>query len=132
MSEKGPTSASCSLIGYCLDGNERIFVYEYMPKGTHDQHIFNWKDESIQPLGWTRILVIALEVARGVEYLQGQTGQSFIHRYLKLSNILLTDNITAKVANFGFVRLAPKGKIEIQTLFAGTFGYLASKYAGNI
>lgn len=75
----------------------------------------NWKDEGLWLLGWTRRLTIALEVASGVEYLHGLVGQSFIHIDLKPSNILLTDNMTTKVADFGLVHLVLKGKIAIQT-----------------
>uniref|UniRef100_A0A2N9HIS7 Protein kinase domain-containing protein n=1 Tax=Fagus sylvatica TaxID=28930 RepID=A0A2N9HIS7_FAGSY len=88
-----------ALLGYCLDGNERLLVYEYMPQGTLSQHLFNW------------------------------THQSFIHRDLKPSNILLGDDMRAKVADFGLVRLAPEGKFSVETKLAGTFGYLAPEYA---
>lgn len=118
-----------ALLGYCLDGNERLLVYEYMPQGTLSSHLFNWKEEGLKPLEWTRRLTIALDVARGVEYLHGLAHQSFIHRDLKPSNILLGDDMRAKVADFGLVRLAPEGKYSIETRLAGTFGYLAPEYA---
>uniref|UniRef100_A0A1J3H511 non-specific serine/threonine protein kinase n=1 Tax=Noccaea caerulescens TaxID=107243 RepID=A0A1J3H511_NOCCA len=118
-----------SLQGYCLDGNERLLVYEYMPQGTLSQHLFHWKEEGLKPLEWTRRLAIALDVARGVEYLHTLAHQSFIHRDLKPSNILLGDDMRAKVSDFGLVRLAPEGKYSIETRIAGTFGYLAPEYA---
>ncbi|KAK9950978.1 hypothetical protein M0R45_006441 [Rubus argutus] len=118
-----------ALLGYCLDGNERLLVYEYMPQGTLSRYIFNWPEEGLKPLEWTRRLTIALDVARGVEYLHGLAHQSFIHRDLKPSNILLGDDMRAKVADFGLVRLAPEGKGSIETRIAGTFGYLAPEYA---
>ncbi|KAF9683858.1 hypothetical protein SADUNF_Sadunf04G0057700 [Salix dunnii] len=118
-----------ALLGYCLDGNERLLVYEYMPQGTLSRHLFNWGEEGLKPLEWTRRLTIALDVARGVEYLHGLAHQSFIHRDLKPSNILLGDDMRAKVADFGLVRLAPEGKGSIETRIAGTFGYLAPEYA---
>ncbi|CAD6206412.1 unnamed protein product [Miscanthus lutarioriparius] len=76
-------------------------------------------------------LSIALDVARGVEYLHSLAQQTFIHRDLKPSNILLGDDMKAKVADFGLVRLAPAdGKcVSIETRLAGTFGYLAPEYA---
>lgn len=120
-----------ALLGYCLDGNEKLLVYEYMPQGTLSSHLFNWAAEGLQPLEWKRRLTIALDVARGVEYLHGLAHQSFIHRDLKPSNILLGDDMRAKVADFGLVRLAPEGKASIETRIAGTFGYLAPEYAGN-
>ncbi|XAR73576.1 Non-specific serine/threonine protein kinase [Bertholletia excelsa] len=118
-----------ALLGYCLDGNEKLLVYEYMPKGTLSRHLFNWGEEGLKPLQWTRRLTIALDVARGVEYLHTLAHQSFIHRDLKPSNILLGDDMRAKVADFGLVRLAPEGKGSIETRIAGTFGYLAPEYA---
>ncbi|KAK2635522.1 hypothetical protein Ddye_030314 [Dipteronia dyeriana] len=119
-----------TLIGYCLEGNERLLVYEYMPQGTLSRHLFNWKEEELKPLEWTRRLTIALDVARGVEYLHTLAHKSFIHRDLKPSNILLGDDMRAKVADFGLVRLAPEnGKHSIETRLAGTFGYLAPEYA---
>ncbi|XP_059314095.1 receptor protein kinase TMK1-like [Lycium ferocissimum] len=118
-----------ALLGYCLDGNERLLVYEYMPQGTVSRYLFNWNEEGLKPLEWTRRLIIALDVARGVEYLHGLAQQSFIHRDLKPSNILLGDDMRAKVADFGLVRLAPDGKASLVTRLAGTFGYLAPEYA---
>ncbi|XP_059307847.1 receptor protein kinase TMK1 [Lycium ferocissimum] len=117
------------LLGYCLDGNEKLLVYEYMPQGTLSEHLFNWAEEGKKPLEWTKRLTIALDVARGVEYLHSLAHQSFIHRDLKPSNILLGDDMRAKVADFGLVRLAPEGKGSIETRIAGTFGYLAPEYA---
>lgn len=118
-----------ALLGYCLDGNEKLLVYEYMPQGTLSRHLFNWAEEGLKPMEWTRRLTIALDVARGVEYLHGLAHQSFIHRDLKPSNILLGDDMRAKVSDFGLVRLAPEGKGSIETRIAGTFGYLAPEYA---
>ncbi|KAL0889467.1 hypothetical protein Bca101_013450 [Brassica carinata] len=120
-----------ALLGYCLDGNERLLVYEYMPQGTLSQHLFHWKEEERKPLDWTRRLAIALDVSRGVEYLHTLARQSFIHRDLKPSNILLGDDMRAKVSDFGLVRLAPEGKYSIETRVAGTFGYLAPEYAAT-
>lgn len=120
-----------ALLGYCLDGNEKLLVYEFMPQGTLSRHVFNWADEGLKPLEWTKRLTIALDVARGVEYLHGLAHQSFIHRDLKPSNILLGDDMRAKVGDFGLVRLAPEGKGSIETRIAGTFGYLAPEYAGK-
>lgn len=118
------------LLGYCLDGYEKILVYEYMPQGALSQHLFDWKRDGLKPLDWKQRLAIALDVARGVEYLHNLAHQSFIHRDLKPSNILLGDDMRAKVADFGLVRLAPDGgKTSIETRLAGTFGYLAPEYA---
>ncbi|XP_020233858.1 receptor protein kinase TMK1 [Cajanus cajan] len=119
-----------SLLGYSIEGNERILVYEYMPQGALSKHLFHWKSHELEPLSWKRRLNIALDVARGMEYLHTLAHQSFIHRDLKPSNILLADDFRAKVSDFGLVKLAPEGeKKSVVTKLAGTFGYLAPEYA---
>ncbi|PIN05687.1 Serine/threonine protein kinase [Handroanthus impetiginosus] len=118
-----------SLLGYSIEGNERILVYEYMSQGALSKHLFHWKKLQIEPLSWKRRLNIALDVARGMEYLHTLAHQSFIHRDLKSSNILLGDDFRAKVSDFGLVKLAPDGEKSVVTRLAGTFGYLAPEYA---
>ncbi|XAR64763.1 Non-specific serine/threonine protein kinase [Bertholletia excelsa] len=118
-----------SLLGYSIEGNERILVYEYMPQGALSRHLFHWKSMKLEPLSWKRRLNIALDVARGMEYLHNLAHQSFIHRDLKPSNILLGDDFRAKVSDFGLVKLAPDGEKSVVTRLAGTFGYLAPEYA---
>ncbi|KAI3417788.1 Protein kinase domain-containing protein [Psidium guajava] len=118
-----------SLLGYSVEGNERILVYEYMPQGALSRHLFHWKNLKLEPLTWKRRLNIALDVARGMEYLHTLAHQSFIHRDLKSSNILLGDDYRAKVSDFGLVKLAPDGEKSVATRLAGTFGYLAPEYA---
>ncbi|XP_062109252.1 receptor-like kinase TMK4 [Humulus lupulus] len=120
-----------ALLGYCINGNERLLVYEYMPQGTLTQHLFDWREHGISPLAWKQRVTIALDVARGVEYLHSLAQQSFIHRDLKPSNILLDDLMRAKVADFGLVKHAPDGKYSLETRLAGTFGYLAPEYAAT-
>ncbi|KAL2506959.1 Leucine-rich repeat protein kinase family protein [Forsythia ovata] len=118
-----------ALLGYSVEGNERLLVYEYVPQGALSRHLFRWKNLNLEPLSWTRRLYIALDVARGVEYLHNLAHQSFIHRDLKSSNILLDENYRAKVADFGLVKLAPDRERSVATRLAGTFGYLAPEYA---
>ncbi|XP_019417270.1 PREDICTED: receptor-like kinase TMK4 [Lupinus angustifolius] len=120
-----------ALLGYCINGNEGLLVYEYMPQGTLTQHLFEWHENGCAPLTWKQRVAIALDVARGVEYLHSLAQQSFIHRDLKPSNILLGDDMRAKVADFGLVRNAPDGKYSVETRLAGTFGYLAPEYAAT-
>lgn len=120
-----------ALLGYCLDASERLLVYEYMSQGALSTHLFNWKVEGLKPLEWKTRLSVALDVARGVEYLHVLGQQIFIHRDLKPSNILLGDDMHAKVSDFGLVRLVPEGKASFQTRLAGTFGYMAPEYAGR-
>ncbi|KAL6009394.1 hypothetical protein ACLOJK_022623 [Asimina triloba] len=117
------------LKGYCTDGNEKLLVYEYMPNGTLGQHLVDREQYGYDVLSWKQRLTIALDVARGIEYLHSLAHQSFIHRDLKPSNILLGDDMRAKVSDFGLVKLAPDGKYSMETRLAGTFGYLAPEYA---
>ncbi|XP_058093415.1 receptor-like kinase TMK4 [Magnolia sinica] len=119
------------LKGYCTDGNEKLLVYEYMPQGTLGQHLFEGENHGYEILSWKQRLTIALDVARGIEYLHSLAHQSFIHRDLKPSNILLGDDMRAKVSDFGLVKLAPDGKYSMETRLAGTFGYLAPEYAAT-
>lgn len=127
-----------ALIGFCVNGNERLLVYEYMPQGTLGQHLFHCRDDDDgdgkkkSPLTWTTRLSIALDVARGVEYLHSLAQKCFIHRDLKPSNILLGDDMRAKVSDFGLVKSTHDGKLSMETRLAGTFGYLAPEYAGNM
>lgn len=119
-----------SLLGFSIQGNERILVYEYMHQGALSKHLFHWKKFQLEPLSWKRRLNIALDVARGIEYLHTFAHQRVIHRDLKSSNILLGDDFRAKVSDFGLVKLAPDhGEKSVVTRLAGTFGYLAPEYA---
>ncbi|KAI6693948.1 hypothetical protein NL676_021658 [Syzygium grande] len=120
-----------ALLGYCINGNERLLVYEHMAQGTLARHLFEWEEMGCSPLTWKQRVTIALDVARGVEYLHSLAQQSFIHRDLKPSNILLGDDMRAKVADFGLVKNAPDGKYSLETRLAGTFGYLAPEYAAT-
>ncbi|XP_042517971.1 receptor-like kinase TMK4 isoform X2 [Macadamia integrifolia] len=120
-----------ALLGFCINGSERLLVYEYMPQGDLGQRLFNLNKNGYPPLTWKQRVTIALDVARGVEYLHGLAQQSFIHRDLKPSNVLLGDDMRAKVADFGLVKNAPDGKYSVETRLAGTFGYLAPEYAAT-
>ncbi|CAJ1849941.1 unnamed protein product [Sphenostylis stenocarpa] len=121
-----------ALLGHCITKSERFLVYEYMPQGTLTQHLFSWRENGTAPLTWKQRLAIALDVARGVEYMHRLAPQSFIHRDLKPSNILLGADMRAKVADFGLVKtIAPGGKDSVWTRVAGTFGYLEPEYAAT-
>uniref|UniRef100_A0A166CWW7 non-specific serine/threonine protein kinase n=1 Tax=Daucus carota subsp. sativus TaxID=79200 RepID=A0A166CWW7_DAUCS len=112
-------------------GSSIVISVQYMPQGTLSQHLFEYEELGYPPLSWKQRVTIALDVARGVEYLHSLAQQSFIHRDLKPSNILLGDDMRAKVADFGLVKNAPDGKYSVETRLAGTFGYLAPEYAAT-
>ncbi|KAJ0972410.1 hypothetical protein J5N97_020369 [Dioscorea zingiberensis] len=118
-----------ALLGYCIEGNERLLVYEFMSMGTLADHLFGqYKDRNC--LSWKQRLAIALDVARGIEYLHSLAQETFIHRDLKPTNILLDKNFRAKVSDFGLVKMADTMR-SMTTKVAGTFGYLAPEYAIN-
>ncbi|KAF0897400.1 hypothetical protein E2562_036936 [Oryza meyeriana var. granulata] len=118
-----------ALLGYCTHGNERLLVYEYMSGGTLREHLCDLQQSGYSPLTWTQRMTIALDVARGIEYLHGLAQETFIHRDLKPSNILLDQDLRAKVSDFGLVKLAKDMDKSLMTRIAGTFGYLAPEYA---
>ncbi|CAI5516535.1 unnamed protein product [Closterium sp. Naga37s-1] len=123
-----------ALLGYVVDGYERLLVYEYMPKGPLSRHLFDHQRLGLRPLDWRTRVSVALDVARGLEYLHGLARASFIHRDMKPSNVLLDDSFRAKVSDFGLVKQQQLGGIDgyqpsIETRLAGTFGYLAPEYA---
>ncbi|XP_008775313.3 receptor-like kinase TMK4 [Phoenix dactylifera] len=120
-----------ALLGYYDDGNERLLVYEYMPGGTLEQHLFDYNKIRCSPLTWKQRLTIALDMARGVEYLHSLAQESFIHRDLKPSNILLDNDMRAKVSDFGLVKHCIDKQKSMMTRLAGTFGYLAPEYAST-
>uniref|UniRef100_A0A2N9HN98 Protein kinase domain-containing protein n=1 Tax=Fagus sylvatica TaxID=28930 RepID=A0A2N9HN98_FAGSY len=95
------------------------------------KHLFHWGENGCSPLTWKERIIIALDVARGVEYLHSLAQQSFIHRDLKPSNILLGNDRRAKVADFGLVKNVPDGKYSVETQLAGTYGYFAPEYAAT-
>jgi Leucine-rich repeat (LRR) protein len=121
-----------ALLGYCENGSERLLVYEYMSGGTLGQHLFDRHTNGEHgPLTWMQRLIIALDVARGIEYLHSLAQETFIHRDLKPSNILLDGEMRAKVSDFGLVKLAADREKSVMTRLAGTFGYLAPEYASK-
>ncbi|KAH7835925.1 hypothetical protein Vadar_031158 [Vaccinium darrowii] len=114
-----------------FEGGNVVISIQVLRQGTLAQHLFEWRELGYSPLTWKQRVTIALDMARGVEYLHGLAQQSFIHRDLKPSNILLGDDMRAKVADFGLVKNAPDGQYSLETRLAGTFGYLAPEYAAT-
>ncbi|XP_019101819.1 PREDICTED: receptor-like kinase TMK2 [Camelina sativa] len=101
-----------------------------MSQGSLRRHLFQWEEEGLKPLEWTTQLTIALDVAKGVEYLHtlALQCQSYIHKDLEPANILLGDYMRAKVSDFGLVRATEEGRASIRTKCVGTAGYIAPEY----
>ncbi|KAK8350628.1 hypothetical protein V6Z12_A06G220900 [Gossypium hirsutum] len=114
-----------ALIGYCDDGTETGLIYEFMAKGNLAEYL---SDSSISVLNWEGRLGIALEAAQGLEYLNHGCKPPIIHRDVKSSNILLTDNLQAKLSDFGLSK-SFEGGSHVSTVVAGTPGYLDPEYS---
>ncbi|XP_058082724.1 calmodulin-binding receptor-like cytoplasmic kinase 2 [Magnolia sinica] len=113
--------------GYLEHEDERIVVVEYVPNGTLREHLDCMHGST---LDLAARLDIAIDVAHAVTYLHMYTDRPIIHRDVKSSNILLTENLRAKVADFGFARLGAtdEGVTHVSTQVKGTAGYLDPEY----
>lgn len=115
------------LIGYCLEDDHRLLIYEFMPKGSMENHLFR-RGSYFQPLSWSLRMKIALDAAKGLAFLHGAETK-VIYRDFKTSNILLDSNYTAKLSDFGLARDGPTGdKSHVSTRVMGTYGYAAPEY----
>ncbi|KAK3036723.1 hypothetical protein RJ639_030547 [Escallonia herrerae] len=113
------------LVGFCSEGSKRALVYEFMPNGSLDKHIFSGQGKG-QSFSWEKLLEIALGTARGIEYLHNGCDDCILHLDIKPHNILLDQNYIPKVADFGLAKLYPKENdfVSVSTT-RGTVGYIA-------
>uniref|UniRef100_A0A1D1ZEM9 non-specific serine/threonine protein kinase n=1 Tax=Anthurium amnicola TaxID=1678845 RepID=A0A1D1ZEM9_9ARAE len=115
------------LLGYIDKGNERIIITEYVPNGTLREHLDGLRERI---LDFNQRIEIAIDIAHGLTYLHLYAEKTIIHRDVKSSNILLTESLRAKVADFGFARIGPADadQTHISTKVKGTAGYLDPEY----
>ncbi|KAI0502033.1 hypothetical protein KFK09_016978 [Dendrobium nobile] len=115
------------LIGYCLEDEHRLLVYEFMPRGSLENHLFR-RGSYFQPLSWNLRMKVALGAARGLAFLHSAETK-VIYRDFKTSNVLLDSNYSAKLSDFGLAKDGPTGdKSHVSTRVMGTYGYAAPEY----
>ncbi|XP_061358370.1 lysM domain receptor-like kinase 3 [Gastrolobium bilobum] len=121
------------LIGYAASHDELFLVYEYAQKGSLRSHLHDPQNKGHSSLSWIMRVQIALDAARGLEYIHEHTKAHYVHRDIKTSNILLDASFRAKISDFGLAKLVGKtneGEIST-TKVVGTYGYLAPEYLSD-
>ncbi|XP_057525906.1 protein kinase STUNTED-like isoform X2 [Amaranthus tricolor] len=116
------------LLGVCVDNSELISVYEFMSKGSLEDNL-HVENKEKKGLSWSARLKVAIGIAEALVYLHHRCTKPVIHRDIKTSNILLSDNFEPRLSDFGLAIWGPNSSCyETYTDVVGTFGYLAPEY----
>ncbi|KAK4392968.1 Cysteine-rich receptor-like protein kinase [Sesamum angolense] len=114
------------LLGCSIEGPESLLVYEFVPNKSLEQYLLD--KNKIKILNWKERYNIIVGTAEGIAFLHGGSEFRIIHRDIKSSNILLDENLDAKIADFGLARNFAADKTHLSTGIAGTLGYMAPEY----
>ncbi|XP_058213831.1 probable serine/threonine-protein kinase PIX13 [Rhododendron vialii] len=117
------------LLGYCWENNELLLVYEFMQKGSLENHLFG-RGSAVHPLPWDIRLKILIGAAQGLTFLHTSEEQ-VMYRDFKAANILLDRCYNAKISGFGLAKLGPSSKSHIVTRVMGSSGYAAPEYVAT-
>ncbi|CAH8354686.1 unnamed protein product [Eruca vesicaria subsp. sativa] len=117
-----------SLLGFCFEDNNLLLVYNYLPRGSLEENLHGNKKDPLA-FGWSERFKVAVGVAEALDYLHNSASQPVIHRDVKSSNILLSNDFEPQLSDFGLARWASISTTHIVCSdVAGTFGYLAPEY----
>ncbi|XP_015160681.1 putative serine/threonine-protein kinase isoform X3 [Solanum tuberosum] len=118
-----------NLRGCCVDGAHRLLVYDYMENNSLSLTFLAGGEQNRSKFTWTLRKEVSIGIAKGLSYLHEEVSPHVVHRDIKTSNILLDENFTPKIADFGLARLFTENMSHISTRVAGTLGYLSPEYA---
>ncbi|KAJ6802163.1 putative serine/threonine-protein kinase [Iris pallida] len=116
------------LYGCCVEGNQRIIVYNYLENNSLAQTLLGANRSNIQ-FSWRTRTRICIGVARGLAFLHEEVRPHIVHRDIKAGNVLLDRDLTPIISDFGLAKLLPPNTTHVSTRVAGTIGYLAPEYA---
>nr|XP_011470949.1 PREDICTED: probable LRR receptor-like serine/threonine-protein kinase RFK1 isoform X1 [Fragaria vesca subsp. vesca] len=116
------------MYGCCIEANQLLLVYEYMENNSLARALYGPEDDLLN-LDWPTRQKICVGIAKGLAYLHEESAVKVVHRDIKTTNVLLDQDLNAKISDFGLAKLDEEENTHISTRVAGTIGYMAPEYA---